>query len=112
MFKEIDYVRSIVEMASYSNQKFSHYQKIWVEYDNIAFVIAIFVGMWSICFHIVTNFGPKDAKTKTILEQNQGKQLSGAAGVIGVYFLNILGFFNIYFAALLISGISMILTRP
>jgi hypothetical protein len=47
-------------MSNYANSKYEHYQRIWVEYDHMAFYLAMLVGVWSIIFHIVTNFGPKD----------------------------------------------------
>lgn len=60
MLNEQDHAMSIVQMTQYANEKYQYYQKIWVEYDDAAFIVAIIIGAWSIVFNIVNNFGPLD----------------------------------------------------
>lgn len=57
MFDEADYINSMVKMAKFANEKYRHYQSIWIEYDDLAFLVALVVGSWAVVFNVATNFG-------------------------------------------------------
>ena len=61
MWDDQDYASNIVKMAGFANEKYRHYQSIWIEYDDVAFLVALVVGAWTVIFSLATNFsGTKD----------------------------------------------------
>lgn len=56
MFEEEHLVDTIVRMAKFANEKYRYYQQIWIEYDEIAFIVAIAVGSWTVLFNVAINF--------------------------------------------------------
>lgn len=43
-------------MSNFANEKFRYYQSIWIEYDDLAFLVALVVGVWTLLFNVSTNF--------------------------------------------------------
>lgn len=56
MWDEDDYASNIVKMSKFANEKYQHYQSIWIEYDDLAFLVALVVGSWTVIFNLATNF--------------------------------------------------------
>ena len=56
MYDEEHYVVTMVRMAQFANEKYKYYQQIWIEYDEIAFLVAILVGLWTVLFNLAINF--------------------------------------------------------
>lgn len=53
MFNQQDYALLAVEMSQFLNEKYDEYQRIWIEYDEVAFILGIIVGLWGCLFVIV-----------------------------------------------------------
>jgi hypothetical protein len=56
MWDEDDYAKNIVLMSKFANEKYQYYQSIWIEYDDLAFLVALVVGSWTVIFNLATNF--------------------------------------------------------
>ena len=59
MFNEQDYAILVADMLKFANSKYEEYQRIWIEYDETAFLAAVGLGFWGVAFVIVQQFGPQ-----------------------------------------------------
>ena len=69
-------------MSNFANEKFKYYQSIWIEYDDLAFLVALFVGTWTLLFNVSTNFTDIDPKGG---EKEQFAEVGGAGLVMAIY---------------------------
>jgi hypothetical protein len=103
MWDNQDYIQSIVKMSNFANEKFRYYQSIWIEYDDLAFLVALVVGVWTLLFNVSTNFTNVAAKGG---ERQQLIEVGGAGLVVGIYAAQLLGL-DMYLAVALICVVSM-----
>lgn len=99
---EEDFVLGIEKMVRFANEKFAHYQSIWIEYDENAFVVAIAIGFWNLLFCFAVNY---------IGEIKGGEQVQiaeslGALGVIVTYSAQAFGYWHVYVSTALIAIVS------
>ena len=104
MWDNQDYIQSIVKMSNFANEKFRYYQSIWIEYDDLAFLVALVVGVWTLLFNVSTNFTDVAAQGG---ERQQLIEVGGAGLVVAIYAAQLLGL-DIYIAVALICVVSMV----
>lgn len=98
-----DHVNQLVEMSKFANQKFKYYQSIWIEYDDVAFIVALCVGTWTLVFNLAVNFSGLQIKGG---EQNSSFSYIGAVFVSASYAALLIGIINIYVSVAAICTIS------
>lgn len=96
-------------MAQFANQKYSRYQQIWVQYDNLAFLVAIALGWWTVLFCLATQFGePFESATRAskMTESPVSKPLVSVGFLICI--ANLAGYLNIYVATATVFPLSLL----
>lgn len=96
-------------MADFANQKYHRYQQIWVEYDNLAFLVAIALGLWAVLFCIATQFGEpfESAARASKITVSYASKLFAVVGFT-ICVANLSGQLNIYVATSIVMPLSLL----
>lgn len=94
----------MTEMAHFANMKSEASHKIWVEMNDTSFVIAMAIGVWTLCFNLAVNLS----------NHTDARSLSKIVSTVlytGVWVLQLEGTLNPETASLIIVVCSLIEVR-
>ena len=97
-------------MNIFANEKYKHFQTIWTQFDDIAFIFGMAIGLWLFVFHVMVSIAPAQTHgTGSVPElEKDFSALLLVLGSLGIYAASFLTIVPLEVAALVVVGVSFI----